>query len=365
MSLPGMIALRAAKGCKAARCTAAKCCTAARCTVAVMLLAVMAMMASCVHKELCYTHPHMLKLRLEFNWRDAELADPDGMCVFFYPEDGGEYRRFDFTGRVGGEIEIEAGRYRVLCYNNDTETVVFAGMNNFSTHKVMSYETDILSPLGYSSPSYVPRAGEDEKVVKSPEMMWGCTALDVDISEHGITYTCVSRNDSRGWMQEAVKRDERVITLYPHELVCEYTLEVRNVKNLKYATQISGILTGLSPELLLHDETTGPIPVTLPYECRIEGDKILAQFYTFGHNTELPDPHCVVLYIWMTDGKIHCFGIDNERFDVTQQVHTAPDRRHVHLIIDGLELPETDGIGGGGMTPTVDDWGEVIESILM
>ena len=47
------------------------------------------------------------------------------MCVFFYPEEGGEPVRFDFTGKTGGEIDIKVGRYKVLCYNNDTEAVQF------------------------------------------------------------------------------------------------------------------------------------------------------------------------------------------------------------------------------------------------
>ena len=325
-----------------------------------------AVFASCTHKELCYHHPHKFKLRLEFDWRDAPNANPDGMCVFFYKAEEDTYRRYDFPGMNGGEIEIETGHYRVLCYNNDTETVVFGGMDNFYTHKIMSYECDIFSPLGLTSSKYVPRAGEEELVMKTPEMMWGCTAIDVIINENGISYTAVTRNDSRGWSQEAVSRDELVITLYPHELVCDYTLEVRNVKNINCVTQVSGILTGMSPLLVVHDESMGTTPVTLPYECHTSDNKILAQFYTFGHNEDVADPHRVVLYIWMTDKKIHCYGLDTDRFNVTEQVHSAPDRRHVHLIIDGLDLPDTgSGESMGGVTPSVDDWGEIFEDISM
>lgn len=329
-----------------------------------VIAGLMLSLAACVHKDLCELHPHTTKLRVEFDWRDAPLASPDGMCVFFYPEDGGEYRRFDFSGSRGGEVEIAMGRYRVLCYNNDTETVVFSGMSQFSTHSIMSYECDLFSPLGYTSPRDVPRAGEEELVVKTPEMMWGCTALDVEIMPSGITYTCVSRSDSRGWKSEPVVRDERVITLFPHELVCEYTLEVRNVENLKYASQMCGSITGMSQKLVVHDESMGEVPVTLPFECYVEDEKIMARFYTFGHNTELPNPHRIVLYIWMSDGKIYCYGLDSNHYDVTSQVHTAPDRRHVHLIIDGLTLPRPI-TNGSGLNPSIDDWEEENETIVM
>ena len=59
-------------------------------------------LASCEHKELCYHHPHTVTLRVEFDWRDAPEADPDGMCVYFYPEGGGSGERIDFNNTTGG-----------------------------------------------------------------------------------------------------------------------------------------------------------------------------------------------------------------------------------------------------------------------
>ena len=78
---------------------------------------------SCEHKNLCYHHPHIATIHIEFDWKNAPLADPEGMCVFFYPEEGGKPIRFDFTGKTGGQIDIKIGKYRILCYNNDTESV--------------------------------------------------------------------------------------------------------------------------------------------------------------------------------------------------------------------------------------------------
>ena len=90
---------------------------------------------SCEHKDLCYHHPHVAVVKLEFDWKNAPQANPEGMCVFFYPEEGGEPVRFDFTGKTGGEIDIKVGRYKVLCYNNDTEAVQFRGMEDFNAHE--------------------------------------------------------------------------------------------------------------------------------------------------------------------------------------------------------------------------------------
>lgn len=71
-----------------------------------VLAAAMSMAVSCVHKELCYHHPHSATVRVEFDWRDAPEASPDGMCVYFYPSGGGGVRRVDFSGRRGGEVEL-------------------------------------------------------------------------------------------------------------------------------------------------------------------------------------------------------------------------------------------------------------------
>ena len=52
----------------------------------IFILAAIVLAASCEHKELCNQHPHLKTLRLEFNWKDAPDANPDGMCVYFYSD---------------------------------------------------------------------------------------------------------------------------------------------------------------------------------------------------------------------------------------------------------------------------------------
>ena len=52
----------------------------------ILLISVLTLLlAACEHKELCYHHPHVTTIRVAFDWREAPKADPEGMCVFFYP----------------------------------------------------------------------------------------------------------------------------------------------------------------------------------------------------------------------------------------------------------------------------------------
>lgn len=322
--------------------------------------------SSCEHKELCYHHPHTVTVRVEFDWKDAADASPKGMCVYFYPTEGGSGQRFDFNNRIGGDIQIPVGRYYVLCFNNDTEIVQFYNSDSFDTHGVYTREGNVLEPIFGNSVNYVPRASgtEDERVLISPDMMWGCTLLDVDITDERICYTYFSKDDREHSFDIKEISDEMVITLYPHELICTYTYEVRNVKNLKHVVQMSGSLSGMSGRLTFSTEEIGEECITVPFEAESDGiSMVTGKFYTFGHHLDNVTPHNMVFYAIMDDGVKYCFK-DFDNLNVTRQVHEAPDYRHVHIVIDGLELPQPIE-NGHGYKPDVDDWEVVEEDIIL
>lgn len=337
-----------------------------------MVCGVMAMLAlcSCEHKGLCYHHDHMVTLKLVFDWKDAPEASPRGMCVFFYPLDEGlQTRRFDFEGAEGGEISIKAGRYEVLCYNNDTEEVLFRNMHDFRLHEAYGREADLFEPVGALAPSRLPRApeAEDEGIAACPDMMWGCTATDVTVEPQGVSYFCVPEGDKDPWLGENMHTyTENTITLYPHDLTCLYSYEIRNVKNLEYVQTASASLSGMSPSIFLSSEALHRQRATLPVEAKLNRDEhtITGMFLTFGHHEENPEAHRMMLYVWATDGNRYAFGSTGTHMDVTDQVHSAPNRRRVHLIIDGLEMPSPIS-GEEGFNPSADEWSEVETDIIM
>ena len=50
--------------------------------IRVTVYALLAMILfSCEHKELCFHHPHMVTLRVDFDWKNAPQADPEGMSI--------------------------------------------------------------------------------------------------------------------------------------------------------------------------------------------------------------------------------------------------------------------------------------------
>lgn len=314
---------------------------------------------SCQHKELCYHHPHEATVRVEFDWRNAPNATPEGMTVYFYPEEGGLPQRSDFIGKNGGLVDLVVGKYKVICYNNDTEAVLFRDINQFDKHAAYTRDGNIFESIYGNATQYAPRAdnADDERVVISPDMMWGCSLYDLEITESGLSYICVPEKDKD---DINVQNKEHVITLYPCEIVCTYTYEVRNVSNLKYVTQICGSLSSMAPSQLFANEQLAKECVTIPFASTSDGiSKITGQFYTFGHREDNQEKHMMLFYAWLEDGAKYYY-----TYDVTDQIHEAPDKRHVHIIIDGLEFPQPIG-NGSGFDVDVDDWTIVEEDILM
>ena len=303
------------------------------------------MLTSCNHKEFCYDHPHGVTLRVVYDWSEAPDANPAGMCVFFYNIDVEMApKRFDFNNIEGGEIELTPGRYRVMTYNNDTEASLFASISDFDIHYVYTREGNILEPIYGNTMPLPPRSDgtEDERVVITPDMIWGCTEIEVTVT--GVT--------------------DQVITLYPHDMLCHYSYEVRNVKNLKHVSQMSGAISGMAPAMYIAGETLHTEPVTLPFGAASDGaSTIRGEFLTFGHHEEVDKPHRMSFYMVMDDGSKFSF-TSASNLDVTDQVHSAPDRRRVHIIIDGLELP-TPIENGSGFKPEVDNWQDVKEDIIL
>jgi len=329
-------------------------------------LLVVFLAASCDHKELCYHHDHTETLRIVFDWRDASEASPAGMVVWFYPIDGtvGSVLRFDVTGTVGREVHVPPGKYNIISYNNDTELTRFGGTDGFYTHRVFTREGSVLEPAsGRRSQRFgddVPRPDgtASERVVVSPDEVWGCNALEVVVTEQGVSYLCFPLEEKDDWYGRPPLVTEHVITLYPHDILCHYSYEVRNVRNLSSVTNMCAVLTGMAPDEELHNETPGEECVSIPLPAyKADDTTIRGEFLTFGYHAANTAPHRFGLYLWLRGGKSLFYGKSGDEFDVTAQVRGATNPRRVHFVIDGLVVPPV--VSEGGWNATFEDWNDV------
>ncbi len=308
-------------------------------TIIICILSVLyQLFTACDHQPLCYHHPHDHKVTVIFNWQYAPEANPRGMCVFFYPEHNDfQYYRFDFSGRDGGEVELPAGKYRVIAYNNDSEATEFMDYSDFDSHKATTRRGNVLESI-LGPLSHEPVNGQNVHI--SPDDLWGAIATEVTIDATGISYICVPYNPSMDSSPVApVVTTEMKIELFPEDVLCHYTWEVIDIDGIERIDKVAGSISGMAHSLYLGTNDLASQPVTIPLPSRITPDgRIEGEFLTFGHNELISSPHKIELYAWMKSGKKFVFGREQENFDVTRQVHSAPDT----LLSEGLRYPKTE-----------------------
>ena len=305
--------------------------------------------ASCEHKDLCYDHSHTVEVEVVFDWQNAPDAAPASMSLYLFPIDG-EALRYDFTGRDGGTIRVPIGQYEALCLNSDTENISYRNTERKETFEVTTLTSPLLgglSALGVRSEG-VPRADgtEDERIVLSPDMLW---------SDHaeGIVLR--------------MGADRQRITLYPEQSVCKYTVEIRNAENLKYVFGVSGSISGLAggllpgtgPDVLTEECVAIPFDATVGEDANGEKTVITGGLLTFGHSLAVDKAHQLTVYAVLSDGSKWYY-----THEVTDQIHSAPDQRNVHIVLDGLPLPKPI-TNGGGFQPEVEPWKPVEIDIEM
>jgi hypothetical protein len=91
---------------------------------------------------------------------------------------------------------------------------------------------------------------------------------------------------------------------------------------------------------------------------RNEG-KITGNFSAFGHCPTILQEHHLIIYGILADGSRWYYD-----FDVTDQVHNAPDQYEIHIKLDELPFPKP-VVNGGGFKPSVDDWHSIEIDIQM
>jgi hypothetical protein len=312
--------------------------------------------ASCEHKELCYDHPHIGRVNVVFDWRNAPDAHPESMYLFLYHSDGSGAEQFEFAGRDGGIIEIEEGEYTAICINSDTEKIRYnlatADIDD-PTHIfdrfIVSTETtsltDQLEGISKAAADVAPRAegAEQERVVYAPEPIWTDTEADIQILN-----VKVNKNQT--------------ITLYPQQAYCNYTVKLLNIANADMVSEMSATLSGMAGGLYVAQRTPTNEAVTIPFGVSFSASDATGEgnLRTFGHCPEgIEHSHTVVVYAVMTNGSKYYYTVD-----VTDQVHNAPDPYNVVITIDNVPLPDPITMGSG-QGINVDEWDSVIIELSM
>lgn len=302
----------------------------------ILLLPLLLLTTACVHEPLCYDHPHRAKMHIVFDWRNAPEAEPGSMSVYLFPHDGiGAALRYEFAGHDGGTIEVPVGMYDVVCVNSDTREITYSETQT-RDHFYLSTPTvgllSELAALGLRAPA-PPRAPgtEGERVTQQMEPLFRHRVDSIDCS---------------------VKDSEQLVTLYPEPVACEYTVVIENVPNLQYTAGVSAALTTLADGIHLYHGHVSSSLATVPFLLQVPkaAQTLMGSFLTFGHPRDDHSNHILTVYVILANGEKWYHEVD-----VSDQVHNAPDPRHVYIYVSDLPIPKPI-VNGGGFHPQVDDW---------
>lgn len=298
-------------------------------TAAITLLSMTALLlGGCHHRELCYDHEHWIDLRIEFDWSADPDADPETMVVWFFPEETGTDlipRSYEFGGRHGGLIRIPAGKYRAICFNGGTETLLERGSSYEDFHITTDFQ-DLLEPMNRSMTGAPrPEPGKDQDVKKAPETLW---------------------SDASGIFELVPSKQGQSVAFGPVESTSTISIHISGVENIAPSQAFSAAITGLSESWSVSGSAATGNGVTMPVAMSVTAPGMIdGEIKFFGHCADTDIRHILTLY---TSDKYYY------NFDVTDRLHNAPDPRHIRIDITGLRLPDPEGTG---MEPSISDWG--------
>ena len=305
-----------------------------RATIIAALLAIMSAIACSKSDTASEIMDHTVSVSVKFDMRYVGDQPPAGMTLYLYPLDENlETRRFDFKGITGGKVDIKPGRYNIICYNNDTHGVDFRNTDRYDSHEAYTRQSALnQSPDGNNLP--VAPGAEDEQLLICPDPMTGTSISNVSLESNDVT-----------------------LTLQPRRLTCTYRYEITDVTNIGRVTSMFASISGMTSSLLLCDGNPGSECATLVSEAVSDGmSRITGEFVTFRHDNGCNASHHLMLYVWTDDGKLHCLGGSDTRFDMTEKLHQSGESGSVTLTVNGLEIPQSDDPEGTGYTPDIDDW---------
>lgn len=315
-----------------------------------ILVAILLLVAVACHKELV-RWPNYLKTHFSviFDWTDAPKANPSVMKFIAFPVDGSQMLEFGFTKNTGGEIDLAAGDYRGLAYNDDTESLLTRG-DTWDTFEIYTRETSLgnYSKL-FSSSRSVPRGtgSENETIIEEPDMLWTGFAPEV---------------------LRAGENSHETVTIRMQESVFVYKFVIEGVANLEFVTDIIATISGMSGSMFPSTGKASDTHYTIPVTVTKTGSTTLeCVVRSFGHCPQLegvepqgsPNHHLMV-YASLSDGSKWYYD-----FDVTAELHrsdnvTVDDNGNIEILVRLSELPFPRPISeDSGMHPEVEEWNDI------
>lgn len=321
-------------------------------TMQILIAAVMLLSLFSCHRRPLTTADYTVRLDINID-RDIvnyEMPrDPEIMRVAFYDHNTGKLFTEAFLPPTGGEVNIVPERtYDILVYNFDTEVTLIKDENDWTkilatTNTISDAFKSKLKSRGTKGPMTDADADNDEEIVYDPDHLFVGRLNEVNIPARSV--------------------DSPEITLRVDckSVVQTWLLEVNNIKGAQYVASISAVITGLSQHHKISRDQRSKEYASVFFDVqRLDrGGILMTKFNTFGMNPEAGEKQILSLVITDTGGKSHIFNVD-----VSDQF-PGNDRQYIQVNTDEIDIPEPEKKDGGGLSPSVDEWKDIVSNITI
>lgn len=293
-------------------------------------------LTGCHHKDLYYGSAQSKVIEVIFDWRDAPEANPASMALYLFPTDGGTPLRYEFTGRDGGTIRVPFGKYDALCMNSDNTTWIHLT------------ETDRRYAFGLHVGELTENSDGDESIYASLFRQVG-KASDGNLVDENPQSLWTGSSDA---FEVLMTPETQILTMVPEDALCYYTVDIIDVEGIEdlEGKGVPALLTGMSDgvDALTRTSSTNHISSPFILQTPTRSGTLHSEFQTFGEDAAAMPIHQIKTMVEQSDGKWNL-----QTIDVTDQVHTAQDPHHVHIMIQGMKIPHN---SDGGLKIDVDEW---------
>lgn len=290
-----------------------------------------------------------LNLNLEVQNHDKPIAKPELMRVLFYDPETYEFVSDDYVGPDGGYISAQPGKYKMVVYNFDTESTIIRGesaapsLEAYTNEIPTSTRTNLLTKLNAASRVDFVAPSPLEKIVYEPDHLF-VAREDVEIFHRTGTQTIHASAST-------------IIETYYLGVKLEGGRNLASAQALlsgQAAGNNFGFEGGVSQEsvILYFDMSAG---------VDDSGEEVLeTTFNTFG---KLPEE---ISHLWLTVVVTNNQGdVEYRQWDITDEFKDNPEK-WIFIEEDPIVLPDPPpSTGGGGFQPSVDEWENVEQDVII
>lgn len=311
-----------------------------------VLLSSLLMLTGCSRRELLDDYP-VSGVDIKLDWNGVTDKLPEGVRVIFYPKSA-EGRKIDtYLSARGGKVKVPPGRYSVVAYNYDTETVQIRGEEAYETIEAFTGNCNGLGIAG------------TEKMVWGPDPLYVVQIDDLHIAN---------------------SEEELLLDWKPKLVVKTYSFKIK-VEGLEYVSSIGGSVEGMAGCYCLGRCCGIMNDAPIYFEAQGRSGEVTGSFTAFGLPEGAMSRAGLAIKFTLAFVKVDKT-VQKIEIDITKVITDSESGggssgddggdvveppTEIELPLDDkveVEKPTTNPDGGGGFDGDIGDWGDGGEVVL-